>query len=1086
MPAPQNTSFDPLTQPLAGKHSIEASAGTGKTYSITLLWLRLMIEHGLDVDQILVSTFTKAATAELRDRLLASLRRAHASAIALKQGHEVADTPEARIILARTELADDGYAALCLRLANALSSFDLAPISTMHGFCQSLLSRHALELGNDSNLTLTDNCKRILQDVVDDLTMELAERDDIEPSELAQIADDVSKNPIAVHLYPDSEEKSPQQRIAEAVQQSVPQRKSNVGIRTFDDVLLTVRDALRAQGPDGPLACAVRSRLRAAIIDECQDSDGVQIEVFASLFLHPSTLSFIVIGDPKQSIYRFRGADLASYKKLVASTTPAPQMRVNHRSDPELVEAINALYGGAFHFPDALSEAQNRPPTSYVPVTANAKHSRIQDPGLVPALVFQWSDASDRQAAMADLSEQIARECLRLLSGDVLLEEKANPAASPPTLRPVVPGDIAILCNTHDELRTVRTRLLECGVPAQTSGAGLGSVFKSEEALDILAWLDLLTAFEKRHDVLGKLTAFLGTPLGALNAEELRQLRTDPQAQALHCASFVALLPEFARSGPIPLLSRRLAINKVVRANLLYAEGERRFTNWRHIASLLQLEHGRGRKDAASLRLWLARRIASGENSTAPEADSSEDSMSKLETDASAVQLVTVHNSKGLEYPVVFCPFLWSIKSTEKKMGGTTALVRQENDWILNLGNSDFDQHLAISITQEKEEEHRKLYVALTRAAHRLYIGVAPVTTKQAARHKNAASDSALVQLPGAGLAEANMDTWLEALRNVPMTAVLERSMQIKSNAVLTKHSPRNSGLSQLSPPQPIPFYGFSPARTASFTSLSKSDQDHSPASDRYDESEGDDTSGGENNDLLQGLGKGGAALGDQLHHLLEEYLGNHRDLSEILLGVDKAEVWCDILQKILAQPIPLPAQGDITLHSVRNTCITEMQFHLPLGVMSRTALSTALLADHAPGPSTAFSDWAKQISAWSFSDFTGFFQGYIDLIFEHESRWYIVDYKSNHLDDYDSDHLEAAMFEKNYLLQARLYALALHRHLAVHLPDYNYETHFGGVLYLFVRGFPSEGVWFERPSLSVTSALETLFTNTPATAQHA
>jgi exodeoxyribonuclease V beta subunit len=413
------------------------------------------------------------------------------------------------------------------------------------------------------------------------------------------------------------------------------------------------------------------------------------------------------------------------------------------------------------------------------------------------------------------------------------------------------------------------------------------------------------------------------------------------------------------------------------------------------------------------------------------------------------------------------------------------ALVRQEDDWILNLGDPNFDHHLATSVAQEKEEDQRKLYVALTRAANRLYLGMAPVTSTQAARHKNAASDSALVQLPGLGLHGAEMGAWLQCLRAVPEAAVLGHSPQLKGRTTQRQNSAQLPHLSQLAPPQSIPSYKFSTARTASFTSLSKSDQDHSTVYDRYDESDGDEPSGEEKYDLLQPLGKGGAALGDQLHHLLEEYLGNHKELAEILQGVEKAEVWCDILQKILAQPISLANQKQITLEAVRRACITEMQFYLPVGVMSRARLSDALLADHALGQNTSRSDWANQIRDWAFHDFTGFFQGYIDLIFEHENRWYVVDYKSNLLDAYDAEHLESAMLEKNYLLQARLYALALERHLKFHLPEYNYETHFGGVIYLFVRGFPSQGVWFERPSCSATVALGTLFANAPQYTPH-
>ncbi len=1126
-------SFDPITQPLRGAHSIEASAGTGKTYSITLLWLRLLIEEELTVEQILVSTFTKAATAELRERLMDSLRRAYAATQQLQNGETALESDEARIIQNNASHAADGYGALARRLADALSAFDLAPVVTLHGFCQSLITRHALEMGSDSSLELVENCDDLLLRLVGDEAMHMTDVTAVDPDKLEKISKSVAQYPSAAllraeaapagtlaaletqiltdgpvacaaianarsrtaalnnfqkfvtdrtwkafseaqvnaldpqfvqlwnrfNVLQEQTTRLPASRMATTVRREFPLRKTSAGVRSFDDILLTVQAALNEQGPEGTLARTVRQRLRAAIIDECQDSDGVQIDVFSTLFLHADIRSFVVIGDPKQSIYRFRGADLASYKKLASAAIAAPRMTVNYRSDQPLVEAINALYGDSFTFPDDLDR---RLPTQYTAVTAKAPAARILDPKPHAAIVFQWSANSKRDGAKTDLAKQVAQECARLLDDKVQIEDRHTKQ-----WRPMTPADIAILASSHRELRLVRKYLAQNGIACQSSAAGMGSVFASDEAHDMLGWLELLASLEARGDILSKLMAFLGSPLGAATPTELQRLPQDAEAQSKHCTELQTLLPELQRSGPLPLLQRRLALPQVIAANLPYADGERRFTNWRHLATLLQHQHANGRRSPASLALWLARQIISAPEKVG-DAEDAQSALTKLETDAAAIQLVTIHNSKGLEYPVVFCPFLWHVGSRSFRKKKPTAILRKTEGWALNLGSPDFDAHMETSIDQEDEESHRKLYVALTRPRHRLYVGLAPVSGKQS----NAAHESPLAKLPGLGLSD-NTDTW-----EATLAAFTER-IQSKTPSQATLEPLQNQQKPTdltLQPPTPLPAYPFDFVRTASFSSLSKSDQDHAHAADRDTEGAANEGPKPPDEDLLKPLGQGGAALGNQLHHLLEEFLGNRKELADALIGHAQADLWTTILEKILNAEISLPEVTPVCLRSLREGCITEMQFHLPVDCLSAGRLAETFVQDTSIAEVDERRNWAAHLEAWTFSQFSGFLQGYIDLIFEHEGRWYVADYKSNSLSGYTADALEAAMLQNNYLLQARLYALALHRHLQLHLPDYEHERHFGGVAYLFVRGFPAQGVWFERPSLNSLSTLGALF----------
>jgi exodeoxyribonuclease V beta subunit len=1061
--------FDPVLQPLDGSHSIEASAGTGKTFSITLLWLRLLIEKNLTVDQILVCTFTKAATAELRERLLASLRTAQVAANLIERGETPPEGKEALIVTNYLQSCGALPKQLSERLNQALSSFDLAPISTIHSFCQTLISRHSVEMGCDSNLRLLEDHSPLLQPLIDDVLMREAERPDLKIKDLRRVAETVAKNPAAELKLSGPESNDVRGLMARNIRETFPDTKTRAGVRGFDDILTTVHRALEHQGPEGPLAKAVRDRLRAAIVDECQDSDGIQIGVFESLFHHRDTVSFCVIGDPKQSIYRFRGADLASYKRLAAKAASAPPMTRNYRSDKPLIDALNALYAQDFTFPDALAPDQV---TQYIPVDAAAEKSRIVDPMALPPLVFHWVEAAERDTAKTLLAEQVACECRRLLDSEVLIEDRHSK-----TPRRLQPGDIAVLASKHDELQLVRRKLTDKGIACQSSG--LGSVFDSTEAFDILSWLELLSALENRGDVLGKLLGFLGSPLGGMSPIDLLALQQDAAKQAVLCAEFQAQLPVLLRSGPLPLLLKRLGSEAILRANLPFSEGERRYTNWRQIGALLQHEHGRGRKGPATLALWLARQTANTPKNRGEDSDTEESTLMKLETDSSTVQLVTIHSSKGLEYPVVFCPFLWHVPSRSMRKRNPVAVARTTSGWLLD-ASEDIDHTLESAMAQEDEEEHRKTYVALTRARHRLYLGVAPVPdTTRGGQHLNGAQRSALAALRGLQL-DGDVARWHEQLTQFPHATLLSEPVDapqtspgtLLSTNAITENSHANSPL--VEPPEPSRYTSLL-LRTASFSGLSKTEHEQHTGADRDADTSDATTSTQRPSCILSPLGTAGAVLGEQLHGALEDFLGNRKELDAAISTRTPPEAWRTALDAIVNQPLHLGGRTTC-LRAVRENCFTEMQFLLPVERLEPATLSEAFLNDTTVRENVARAEWATALTQWTFGTLAGYLQGFIDLIFEHEGRWFVVDYKSNRLDDYSSAALEEAMLAKNYLLQARLYALALHRHLQIHQTAYQFEEHFGGVAYLFVRGFPEEGVWFERPSLQALEALSASF----------
>jgi exodeoxyribonuclease V beta subunit len=1073
MPVPL---FDPLSQPLLGLHSIEASAGTGKTYSITLLWLRLILEENLKVEEILVSTFTRAATAELQERLLASLRKAVAAASALRKGDAPRSGPEAQLVGRRLADSKETQPALLERLSRALSGFDLAPISTIHSFCQSLTSRHALELGCDPSLALAEDATDLVEQIISDAVLAHSDTQVSKVKDLRSIAKELVARPYGrLELDPTGVVSD----LALKLRDELPTQKILARTRTFDDILVTVRAALDAQGPEGALAQAVRKRLKAAIIDECQDSDTLQISVFRALFDHPSTTSFIVIGDPKQSIYRFRGADLASYKELAGLAIAAPQMKVNHRSDSPLIEALNFLFGDQHVFPDDFDPEPVQPPppedtqrkTFYIPVTANHEGARISDPALTGAVVLHKSPETDRTPATRDIARWIARECKRLLvSGVTLVDRHSNQP------RPIQPGDIAVISARASELRNVRRHVVAAGIPCQLAGKGLGSVYSSNEAVDVLSWLQILAALDGSGDILNKMSALLVSPLGGVAADELLALRENPLKLSEFCEAYRRISGVFMRSGPLPALLQHLGGAGVLVHNITHFEGERRLTNWRHLGSLLQYRFARGLRTAAALAEWLQTRIAAPGDADAEEGEESD--LMKLETDESAVQFLTVHASKGLEFPVVFCPYLWHVGSlTIAKTRTKVAVIRDAGGWLLDARAEVPAGNKERCIEQQSREEYRKLYVALTRPRHRLYVGMADIPSSKGG-HQNGSELSPLMLLEA--LRNGTQQYMGAGARPLPPGIVLFHG----EGPAVPEACP--GGLEQRAkndfhlgdPPVPPrfapPFFA-----VRAYSSLAKTSGEevaHTPDHDAESKHPGGASSPGKaSSDLLSELGPGGSQLGDRLHRALEEYLGNAREIGEVVSIFDKPLQWQRTLECIVATDLPL-GETLLKLEAVRGRCITEMQFRMPTRGVSAETLSGALLADPLIYGNPERASWAASIGDWSFSEFHGFLQGFIDLLFEHEGRWYVADYKSNTLRNYGQVGLEKAMRDHHYLLQSRLYCLALHRHLQHHLPGYEHARHFGGVAYLFVRAFPEAGLWFERPDTSALDALSHLF----------
>jgi exodeoxyribonuclease V beta subunit len=1091
-------SFDPLRQPLAGAWSVAASAGTGKTWSITALWLRLVLEEGLRPDQVLVTTFTRAATAELSDRLLAGLEQAR-RALA---GDAAAGDPGAAVV---RRLLDQGRDARALTAAAeaARSGFDQAPISTIHGFCAALIARQALELGCDAELELVDDADAVLRQIVGEHLVAQAAVRAPHPGAAHRVARTVAAHPQAVLPDPVTEadlaplrqafcdglrrtlatvklhgatrkalekrlaavdpalsepmqqavgsetaataarlkelsdvlaEIAPLHPLAQAVRATLPARLAAAGQRTFDDLLSVVHAALVAG--DG-LAAAVRRRFAAAIVDECQDIDRVQIDVFARLFLDPhqpqpapGVRSFLVIGDPKQSIYRFRGADLGSYRQLTARMRPAPGLTIDRRADAPLVAALGGLF--ATHAP-AFADTLGGTPIAWTPVTAH--HGvRLADPGRADAALVLWSAAPQRDAALRDLAAQVATEFRRLIASGATITGEDGAA------RAITAGDLAVLCAGHRELHLVRAALARAGLPSQLAGRSLGSVWASDEAHDLLAWFDALDACQRRADPLPALLALAATPLLGEDGAGVEHLREDVPAQAELLGKLVREAEAVVRRGPLPVLLNHLHDAALHRRVLAAGDGERRLTNWRHLATLLHTEWLDGRRSIGALRRVCARAVA------APPSDVDEH-LARLETDRAAVTLATVHAAKGLEWPIVACPFLWHRASALKRSDAPVAVVRTAEGVVVDVGSRRFPAHLAAAQQQEDEEGQRLLYVAVTRARHRLYLGLASVPATQG--HANGAEASPLARL--LGLTATPFDRWYAALP-LPVAAPLSAAAAAE---------PAAAPAPVLVPPAPLA--APPPARRwTSYTAML-------PQAQRHDEPwlrdrDGDDVISGDDG-LLAGHGAG-TALGNRVHAYLDAHCGGGRVVADPALAT--------ALAPALETPIRL-GDASLALGALAGRCLTEVPIVLPTARLAPATIAAALTADPWFAAAPEREAWRAALATWSAPALAGFLQGQLDLVLPQAGRWYVADWKTTRLPRYDDATLDAAMRERHYLLQAWIYALCLHRHLARTLDDYDPERDFGGCAFLFLRGMPTGGVWFHRPAPAALAALDSL-----------
>ncbi|MBL9173724.1 MAG: UvrD-helicase domain-containing protein, partial [Verrucomicrobiales bacterium] len=844
----------------------------------------------------------------------------------------------------------------------------------------------------------------------------------------------------------------------------------------FDDLLRQVADALR--GPQGSaLAQGLQQRYRAALIDEFQDTDPLQWSIFQRAFTGPSTHLYLV-GDPKQAIYSFRGADVFAYLRARTRADRCYSLGENWRSSGALVGAVNRLFGD-HPSPFALPEIDYRPVTA----AGRADATPLEIPGdsTEPLRFWFWNPAAEgfksEPAWTARLAAATAEEIVRLLSSGARIGG-----------RTLAPGDLAVLVDKHEQAAAVAEALAQRRVPSvrQTQE----SVFATREAEDLQMLLDALS--EGAGDAQRR--AALLTVLVHVGPEELAAQRdgADDGNWDAWRERLGRWRDRWMRDGVLAMLESVLRTRNTRARLLATAEGERRLTNYLHLGELLQQAATVQRLPPHALAGWLSEQRARA----ATEPKGAEETLLRLERDAAAVQLVTIHRSKGLEYPVVFCPFPGRAVDQGLKRGGTggrddVLFHDPDAEYALchDVGTPEFESHRRMAVGERLAENLRLVYVALTRARHRCYVGW------------SAGGDSG--RRAWSWLLCPPPDVRTLALADAP--EALEALVKAKTVAEQREAAGRWTGLGIAV--DDLPRVGETPwvpsdhgpklgaARVfrgeirrdwgpSSFSALVRG----VPEEQAGQESADADRQDSEAPEFVAGPLDAfrGSRAGICLHEILEQLDFAASDSAVRACVRDRLrsngfpeETLGDPVSEWVGRVLAAPLLDGSPLRDVPQADgWRELEFLLPLRSLSPARLAAAFASGPPGALGTAL---APSLSRLVFPEVRGVLGGFIDLVCRSGSRWWLVDWKSNWLgssvEAYSAGALSREMNAEHYGLQYHLYVLALHRLLKARIPDYDYDRDFGGVRYVFVRGVtpgrPGLGVFADRPPRALIETLE-------------
>lgn len=1207
-----------LAFPLRGSQLIEASAGTGKTFTISALYLRLILGHGgegsgfgreLLPPQILVVTFTDAATKELRERIRTRL------AEAARFFRDETPPPDALIDELRAQFDPQQWPGCANRLDIAAQWMDEAAVSTIHSWCQRMLREHAFDSGSLFTQTLETDHSDLLGEVLRDYWRLFCypmqgdalnwvrshwggpaallprvrglfgtEREgdlDKTPSELIeeclqerraalvelkgpwrQWADEllaichqgvanktVDGRKMQARYFEPWFEKLKAWAEDEALEQldigtgfarltpdgmaeawkgeppshpgldAMPVLKSSldnlptpdaavlqhaakwVGARFedekrrraemgFDDMLLRLDAALQSDGGER-LATLIREQFPVALIDEFQDTDPVQYRIFESIYRieedNPETGLFL-IGDPKQAIYAFRGADIYTYLRARQATTGRLHtLGTNFRSSHGMVSAVNHVFEraesreqgrGAFLF----REKNGVNPVPFQPVQAQGRKEHLQVSGQdVPALNI-WHLSTDKPLSGAVYRQQLAAACASeittLLNGGQT--GRTGFVQEGKDWRGLRPADIAILVRDGKEAQAIRGELAARGVRSVYL-SDKDSVFAAQEAHDLLSWLKACA----EPDVERSLKAALACITLNLPLAELERLNQDELVWETRVMQFRGYRELWRKQGVLPMLRRLLHDFQLPQMLIARSDGERVLTNLLHLSELMQQAASELDGEQALIRHLAEHLALSGQ--------AGEEQILRLESDEQLVKVVTIHKSKGLEYPLVFLPFICSAKPVD---GSRLPLHYHDESGEARISLKPDAELIALADNERLAEDLRLLYVALTRAQHACWLGVTDL--KRGNHSSSVLHLSALGYLLGGGAMlneSSGLARWLSDLQqDCPALSVVEMPEATSEEY----QPPRNEATlrATLLPARKASenwwIASYSALRISDVLSVGNDEAPDSPQAQKLFDDERLDP------EAPREIIAGGADIhrfprgpnpGTFLHGLLEwageeGFAVTRESLDDAIARRCNRRGWegwittlGDWLQHLLKLPLPAGLdQPPVVLEQLKQYRV-EMEFWFASHKVDVLKLDEQVRQFTHNGVARVGAE-AVQLN--------GMFKGFIDLTFEHEGRYYVADYKSNWLGVDDAAYTERAMeqsiLDNRYDLQYVLYLLALHRQLKARLVDYDYDRHIGGALYLFLRGTraPGGGVYFARPPRELIERLDFMFQGKP------
>ncbi|MCP4575604.1 MAG: exodeoxyribonuclease V subunit beta [Deltaproteobacteria bacterium] len=1197
--------FDLIDSPLKGTNLIEASAGTGKTYAITGLFLRLILEKNLSANEILVVTFTEAATEELKDRIRTRLRDAIA-AFSTGEGKDEFLNALVRKIYDHTSALD--------RLDEAVRIFDEAGIYTIHGFCRKMLHENAFESGNLFDTELVTDQESLKKEIVEDfwrmhfyraspLFVNYAVRNNTNPDTLLSLFGNKLAGPelkiIPELETPDTshEERQFKKAFSEVsgawpsakaaveqilatdkglnrnqyrknnvpgwirsmdyftvsggndpvlfdgfqkfcsgeletsmkknctapdhpffylcevlrdrsedlekvfekrllglkiklfyfLQDALKQRKQKKNIQFFDDLLLNLYQALEGKGRKA-LSRNIREKFKAALIDEFQDTDPIQYAIFKKVFHVPNSILFL-IGDPKQAIYGFRGADIFAYMDASTHAETKYTLKENWRSEPGLISAVNAIFENAplpFVY-DEIPFHRIAPPAEkttheLLKTGDGSSESPLQIWFLDAAKKTGTEKAINKPAARAMISQAVASEISRLL---VLgTEHKATVGE-----RPLRENDIAVLVRENAEAHMIQEALSELNIPSVLYTTE--NLFASHEARE----MEQVLAGIARPNNERLLRVSLATDMLGVTGDQIDLLIEDENQWEKWLVKFREFHRLWDAHGFMRMF-KSMALEQEISPRLMTLEnGERRSTNLLHLSEVLHRAAVERKLGITGLVKWLSEKRNGGQKGD-------EEHQLRLESDEKAVKLVTIHRSKGLEYPVVFCPFSWGgSRSRDKKGPHLFHDISDNMRSTLDLGSEQTALHLRLAEKEMLAENLRLLYVALTRAKNRCYFvwgrfNQADTSAPAYLFHQPDSDDRD-------NIVNATSKNFM-SLRDKDILAGLEKAGEKAQGNIRLSEMPDEKGRAYASLSEKEIKLGcrefkgkIDPQfRISSFSSLvsthpvraETADRDESGEPDGHDQKDLEELLRQEEPSGIFSFPKG-ARAGTFMHDIFEHLDFTETDASHMngLVETKLAEygfesTWKEIVCEMIINVLSVHLehdQRDFTLSHIPNkNRINELGFYFPLKSISPGKLKRIF---EKAGKTESLRDFPEHMGRLDFSFVSGFMKGFMDMVFQFQKKFYLVDWKSNFLGSsiayYDQHALDCAMKEDFYILQYHIYSAALNQYLQVRLPEYSYDEHFGGVYYIFLRGIdpdagPAFGIYRDRPSGELINAL--------------